>query len=317
LFAAALVIVMGFTAAACGSSPPALPSDSSPAAVHDLLTGTGGQDFLHAIATYDWDDGGARAGALLGWIGRDATSADPAVATRAGQSAGAIAQFLAKNGDQLQKVPSGLFGTSDEAVGARNPELTRAFASTVTPFLAAIVCDGRGTMGFTPLDPECGRSVEAAKPLFTVLNTEHQAGQTLTDAATAEVDRQVQAFADADPLNYADPALNGLAYAGRLLGLAAVGAEKSGIPARSLHDEVDQAYYVIAKARIAKNHDAVWPEFMENGQLMSPAEVRERRGDSRIDEYYGVLGVYMISKGVFQRIKDDLRGEYERVTGHR
>lgn len=316
LLVAAMLTVLPFSATACGSSAPTLPTDTSPAAVHDLLTASGGQDFLNSIATYDWDDGGAQAGRLFEWIVKDATSPDAELATSAGESASAIVKFLSTHADELLKVPSGLFA-SDKTVGALNPELTRDLASTVTPFLAAIACDRRGTMGFTPLDPDCEKSVQAAKAVFTVLNTDHEAGQTLTDAANAEIDRHVQAFADADPLNYADPALNGLTYAGRLLGLATVGAQTSGIAVRSIQDEVNQASYVIVGARIASAHNTVSPKFMKNGQLMSPADVRTNRGAYRLDEYYGSLDAYMFPTGDYQRIKDDLRGEYERVTGHR
>ena len=143
-----------FTATACGSSAPGLPTDTSPAAVHDLLTGTERPDFLNAISTYDWDDGGAQAGKLFEWIGTGATSADPAVATRAGESASAITHSSRTQRPVAQASVGPIRHQRQDHWGAE-PGLTRAFASTVTPFLAAIVCDDRGTMGFTPLDPDC------------------------------------------------------------------------------------------------------------------------------------------------------------------
>jgi hypothetical protein len=176
------------------------------------------------------------------------------------------------------------------------------------------VCDSRGTgtNGFDLINPKgCNESVEAAKKVFTVINTDRQAGQSLINATNTEIDRQIQNYADADPSNPADPALNGLAYAGRLLGLAAVGGQQSGIATRSPEDEANQATYLVARTRIDKGQATSWPEFMANGRLMTPDEVRAKLGANRVDEYYGALNDYALATKISRSIKYELRGEYE------
>ena len=173
LVAVLLAILLSATTTACDSTPPSLPTDRSPAGVHALLTGAAGQDFLDSIATYDWADAGADAATIFDWISRDATSTDPATATRAGQTARAIAEFLSTHGDGLLELPSGWFGLSHQTVGSRNPELTQGLTVALLPFLKPIVCDSYGTLGFELLDPAgCDASAQAAKPVFAVLNTD-------------------------------------------------------------------------------------------------------------------------------------------------
>ena len=70
ILAAALIAV-----SACGTSPPELPPDS-PSKMRSVLTGDGAEDVLKTLTTYDWDDGGAAAGARFTWVGQDAASAD-------------------------------------------------------------------------------------------------------------------------------------------------------------------------------------------------------------------------------------------------
>ena len=108
-----------------------------------------------------------------------------------------------------------------------------------------------------------------------------------------------------------------MAFAGRLLGLASVGAQRSGAPVRSLHDEVQQAQYVIASAAIAREQASMWPEFMIEGRLMTPDEVRTNLGATRTDEYYGALDNVILAIGAHRAIRDQLRGEYVKVTGHK
>ena len=71
---------------ACGTSRPELPPDSPPEMVSQLTSDTG-DDVLKMVTTYDWDDGGAVAGARFTWIGQDATSTDGGVASQAAQAA--------------------------------------------------------------------------------------------------------------------------------------------------------------------------------------------------------------------------------------
>lgn len=86
----------------------------SPVAVHELITGPDGAAFLESISTYSWEDGGAAAAELFEWIRGDATSADTATATRAGETANALARFLSDNGDKLLDMSSGFLNLDHE-----------------------------------------------------------------------------------------------------------------------------------------------------------------------------------------------------------
>ena len=317
LLVATLTSIVVCAVSACGARTPSLPVDTSPAAVHDLLAGQGGQDFLYLIATHDWEDGGVGAAKLFEWIGPDATAADPAVASRAGESAGAVAKFLSQRGNDLLDIRTGSFGTSHQTLGSLNPELLRSFTTALIPYLGAMVCDSRDTKGFGLLDAAgCEQSVQAAEPVFSVLNTDGPAAESLADAAYARMGRYVQSFADNDPPHSQNPFASGLGYAGRLLGLVTVGAEHSDITPPSLQDEVNEASYVTAKAMLAKGEGTFSSEFLDNGALMSPDEVRAKLGTNRLDEYNFGLTNYLTSVGVQQLIKDQLRGQYQLITGH-
>lgn len=78
-----LIAVLAVFIGALGgcASRPALPS-ASVAEVADVLAAPDAEDFLYAVTTYRWEDGGADAGSRFDWIGRDASSPDPVAAAR-------------------------------------------------------------------------------------------------------------------------------------------------------------------------------------------------------------------------------------------
>lgn len=164
-----------------------------------LLTGTGGQDFLYEVSTFHWDDAGAQAGKLFEWIAAEATSPDPAVAARAGESAHALASFLGNRGDGLLGIKSGVFGLTRSTVGALNPNLVRAYGTALTPYQGAMVCDTRTVNGFGGLAEPCEAAVSAAKPVFAALNTDPGTASAFADAAYARMDRYLESFVESDP----------------------------------------------------------------------------------------------------------------------
>jgi hypothetical protein len=285
--------------------------------VHDLLTGQAGQDLLEIMSTYQWDDGGAQAAKLFEWIAPDAVSPDPAVATRADEAAHAVATFLANRGSNLLDIGTGWFGRDHKTMGALNPDLVRSFATALIPFQGAMVCDDRDTKGFGLLTTPCEAAVLAARPVFAVLNTDPQAATSFADAAYARMDRYVQLFAENDPTSMSNPFPSALSYVGRLLGLVTVGAMRSDVTPPDVEHELTQARYTIAKAVLARNPGLRFPsEYLQNGVLMSPAEIRQNLGLDKLDDYAIDLTTFLTSNGnIEQLISHNLRGQYELVAG--
>jgi hypothetical protein len=313
---AILTSILILSASACGTSAPALPTDTSPAAVHDVLAGQDGQNFLYEITTHDWGDGGVHAAKLFEWIAAEATSPDPRVAARAGESAQALASFLSNRGEDLLDIKTGVFGLTRSTVGALNPSLIRAYGAALTPFQGAMVCDTRSVEGFGALANPCEEAVSAAKPVFAALNTDPATASAFADAASARMDRYIQLFAENDPASVSNPFPSALPYVGRLLGLVTIAASHSDVTPPTLQAEVNKVSYVLVKAMLTQGHGTFPPEFLVDGRLMSPAEVQAKLGINRLDEYYFGLNNYLMSMGVQQLIKDQLRGQYEFVTGH-
>ena len=154
----------------CAASPPPLPAD--PAAVRAALSTP---DFLPGITTAQWPDGGRSAADALSWIATDATSENDEKATAAGQSAHAVASYLAQQQLELAHIPTGPFNLRKKSLGALNPQLTQGFAHILEPFQPNLVGDATRTRGFDPLDATANDHA-AARRVFAVLDTDTAAG---------------------------------------------------------------------------------------------------------------------------------------------
>jgi hypothetical protein len=160
-----LALVVGCTTPA----EPKFPHDTSPTAIADLVRGPDGQAFLRGITTYSWEDGGQRAGELFTWIPQDAKSVRQADATRAGETAHAIASFLADERTMIAGAPP-------------NSALLQAFSVSLTPYLGAAVGDDSGTAGFLPLDG-LGSPMRRTTALFAAMKHSLDADREFTGAA--------------------------------------------------------------------------------------------------------------------------------------
>src|SRR5262249_19630117 len=170
--------------AACSPSAPELPSDTSPAAVADRLTGSGGSAFLSDITTHEWPDDGRRAGELLSWIPRDAGSSDQATAARAGAPAHALAVFLADHYSERK------------SSGGLNPALIQSYAGALIPYVRAMVGDPTGTSGFEPLDG-LDTDMPRTASVFAAMASDPKANEMFTNAAKKSGAAFEQDFADA------------------------------------------------------------------------------------------------------------------------
>jgi hypothetical protein len=292
---------------ACGHSSPKLPSDSSSGSIHQLITGPDGDQFLHDISTYKWGADSRRVTDLFTWIPREATSTDVREKTSAGETAHAIASFLADNSHDLMGGEKG----SQASIGAVNPELTQTYADVVIPYLSAMVGDDAGTAGFRPLDGLQGPMPRTAA-VFGVLATDSTAGSRLADAVGTVADKYEEGFvglAAADPTS----STNGdLVRAARLLGLASsTGLRRSDGATFQPGDVVADLQFRIA-VRMARGPNVDLPQqfFKSDGSLMSPQEVRAKSGEFGWEDYTSKLGAYLAKFPALTKAVTDFQREF-------
>jgi len=302
--------------AACASSDPALPAKDDPIAVHDALVGPQGQDFLSKITTHDWPDDGARAGEAFAWIAREAMSADPAVSTRAGEAAHALASFLSGNSSQLLDISTGWFGLGHTTAGNLNPKLVQAYAAALVPFQGALACYPGDVRGFESRNKDCASALADARSALVVLNTDNKAATAFAEAAYRQMDTYFSRFASGvvDPSRRFD---EGPVTAGRLLGLLQAASSESGIKVRAPLEEASQANYLLAKALLSSDSNSGIPaEYFSGGTLMSPTEISEKLGADAIAGYDDSLRTYLTNRNnVESFISHDFYDTYRDVAG--
>ena len=280
----ALIGILG----ACGYSAPQLPSDTSPESVHSLLTGPDGNQFLRDTSAYQWGADSGRMTDLFSWVPRNATSPDAQKRTTAGETAHAIASFLADNSNDL---------SGDKSIGVVNPQLTQTYTDVVIPYLGAMVGDDAGTSGFRPLDGLDGPMPHTAAA-FAVLRTDGTAGNRLADAVGTAADNYENQFAASAATNPTPGGADGnadLIRAARLLGLASsTGLRRSDGATFQPGDAVAELQFRIAARSVTgPNSDVPQQYFKSDGALMSPQEVRAKSGEFGWEDYTRKLGAYL------------------------
>lgn len=262
----AVVLTLLVTLVGCTSdTEPELPASTDAVAIGDRVAGPDGQAFLWEITSASWGDDGRRAAELFARIPRDAQSTDQASATRAGQTAHAIASFLADDREKIASAPA-------------NPALWQAFAQALVPYIGAMVGDAAGVAGFEPLD-DPGSQMRRTASLFAAMTKDSEANQTFTTTASERADTYEVAFARtavAEPL-LADraSAQKDLLRAARLRGLVATGAHLANPSSENPTPSVAQtelAYQVVSlTARPDDPH--INEEFFRDGRLLPPSEI--------------------------------------------
>jgi hypothetical protein len=150
--------------------------------VHDHILGThgdNGDDFLHDINQYRWHDDGKAAGDLFRWTN---PGPDGSPSIIAAETAEKYANYLA-NHKELMHMPNGF---SDTTLGQANPELVRAYAHGLTPYMADIASLSSADVHdpFDNLDPGNPERPHA-KNLFAILSTDKAAYTEFNGAADA------------------------------------------------------------------------------------------------------------------------------------
>ncbi|OBI63372.1 hypothetical protein A5667_06955 [Mycolicibacterium fortuitum] len=171
--------------------------------VHDHILGThgdNGDDFLKDINNTRWSDDGTAAGSLFSW-----THDNHLESTIADATAAKYADYLGEKKDELMRMssPNNPFG--HVTLGQLNPELVKAYAHGLTPYMSDIAgitganTDGNRFNALDGLDPE--RPI--AKGLFSVLGTQQDAYVEFNAAADQLALDQAHSYAE-DVRNHVD-----------------------------------------------------------------------------------------------------------------
>lgn len=222
--------------------------------IHDHLSGADGNDFLHDITAVPWVDKGAAAGSLFSWTNEQATGPEADIAAETAQK---YANYIGSHKDELL-TDRGNWG--NQTLGQANPELVKALAHGLTPYMddiASVSGAGRDGDKFDPLD-STNSERPIAKGLFAVLGTQQDAYVEFNGAADKLGLERAHAYAEdvknGVPVSKHDARL---LDAATLKGLVASGTAE-GLHAIGLNDAEAQkwrgyAYDAGAKALLGSN----------------------------------------------------------------
>lgn len=197
-------------------------------AVHDVLNRVDlvpganpdatGPRMLDSFAHHEWPDDGAAVEKMVSWIETDALSEDPAVATRAGETATPIAKYLGEHGSELLH----LNGDRSGSLGDVNPHLVQGLGSALSPYIPNMVGvpgEYLDTQGFKMPDEGASTDFAHARHIFAVIDTNTDAAGSF-NAKALLVAQQLQGQWVQELLNDPTTAHEGLATnSGNILGL--------------------------------------------------------------------------------------------------
>ena len=175
---------------------------------HDMITEPN-STFLDDIARHEWTDNGASVRTLTDWVHDGATSSDPDVALRAGETANALSDYLGDNGNDLLNLKHpGSFGNfEDITVGQMNPDLVQGWGDALDPYQKAMLGDGQ-LPGFDPVAGTANSDFRELKNIFAVMDSNPDAAKAWNETAYEHI------------LDYQrNPDYNNLANAGAMLGV--------------------------------------------------------------------------------------------------
>ncbi|MUM16525.1 MULTISPECIES: WXG100 family type VII secretion target [unclassified Mycobacteroides] len=137
-------------------------------AVHDLVTGEKGNDFIHDIEHHAWADKGAAAATLF-----------PNAGDHSKQAGETVHAFAAYTGEHYQEL---LNMSGKDSLGQVNPEFVRALGRATAPYIDDMVGQNiDGTQGFGKLDS--GGNANNMRGLFAVIDSDETAGKEFNGRA--------------------------------------------------------------------------------------------------------------------------------------
>jgi hypothetical protein len=159
--------------------------------IHEAITGSGGDRFLDNLTQHQWQDDGLAAGGLFDWVGDTAANDGTG---RAAETAHSLANYLSSPDNELLKLPgTGGFGTESQSLGQVNPELTRDWARSLTPYFDDMVGADNGDSNgpFPALDDPLSDKAEPTntRHLMSVLASDHRPPDIAIDSVDSNAPR--------------------------------------------------------------------------------------------------------------------------------
>ena len=274
---------------ACGTSAPELPPDS-PSKMVNVLTSDTGDAGLTKVTAYEWDDDGAAAAARFTWISEEGDG------PQATQAAAVIAEYLVANHNSLAALDSGFLGLSKVPAAQLNPLLIRTYATALAPHIGELV--GGQQRAFDSLRAQAADDPLALRNLLSVFVADPEAGRTAVEA-THSAAEQYEVDAAAAPPD-SDESVADLDAAGALWGAAYGAVTLAGIdiPTPPSGEATnDMAVRVTAILVPADPNPAKVSKYVQDGRLMSPAEVEGTFSNAAMRTYFLDLQDYISGKG--------------------
>ncbi|QRY52215.1 TPR repeat region-containing protein [Mycolicibacterium septicum] len=218
--------------------------------VHDHLVGSyrdGGlgssqadrDDFLKDINRIDWDDNGTAAASLFSWTNEPPNGPEAFIA---GETAHAYAQYIGSHDAELMSI-------NGQTLGQLNPEIVKAYAHGLSPYMADIAGLSHENLKdtFGAIDVQSPDERPTAKGIFSVISTEASAYTEFHGTANAHIlalsSSWAEDFKNGHPVSPSD---HRLADSAILKGLDTVGTNEAaralGLNEQQVYDRQKAAY---------------------------------------------------------------------------
>lgn len=201
--------------------------------VRDMVTGSGGGDFLRTVTHEQWGDQSTKVGEAFSWMHE---SGNPVAI----QTASEVAHWLSDNKIELNSLDGTekLFvpGGDAKSFAEVNPGLAKAMAEGVSPYLADFA-QATPDSGLTHSGIESFKNGNEFKDLFSVFDKHADAAGVINNAAYQQYQQLIE--------NAAHPGLHGTQaeVAGRLTNAMADGAVDSVRPGSSSDEDMIKGIY--------------------------------------------------------------------------
>lgn len=200
-------------------------------------------EFVQYATANHWGDDGEAISGVFDWTG----SATGSEAQIAGETAQAYSSYLGENAPRLLDMPG------HHTLGEINPKLVQGFAEGLSPYVANIAGEQNDLSAFFSTPDSAGAvgddTMPVAKGIFSVLNTDRDAGEIFNGKAYEEILRDQNAYAQGIANNVPNAVLDNanMQEADTLRALVDIGTNNA-LDAKGVNTDVRAAEAYASKA---------------------------------------------------------------------
>lgn len=181
--------------------------------VHDLATGSGGDDFLKALTHEEWGDQSSKVGTAFNWMDDDPNNGINS------ETANKVGHYIADKAPELKNLP----WSNDTSFAAANPGLASAMAEGISPYLTEFA-GGGPAMGIAHQGVDAFANGRQMQDVFSVFDRSPESAIALNQAARDQYQDIMARASSGD----GRPNGNELEVGGRLLNAMSDGADDAG-----------------------------------------------------------------------------------------